>query len=368
MHIPALVTQAPRGVLGTLSDDGTEVIYGDEKILTDFRNGGRIRFGAWLEPCHRLGVEGEYILLHDLHETFSAYSSGIPTIARPFYNSETNEQDSELVGYLPAVGTVLDNSGAIVGTVTVKSNSSFQSAGGHLRINLLCCPSAGCGPSRRVDILSGYRFLNLREGVGIHEDLYSLDPTEASDSTRGNVAFKVHDLFDAETTFHGGELGLLWLCERARWSLEILARLGIGSNRQRVRINGYTTQIDTATGTSTTSRVDVGPEVAGVFTGGGLLAQRSNIGTYTRDRFALVPEVGVTLGYQVNRHWRATAGYSLIFWTHVVRPGEQIDTTVNPNFLPDEASPITGAQRPAFAFHETSLWAQGFNLGFECTW
>jgi hypothetical protein len=237
-----------------------------------------------------------------------------------------------------------------------------------LRINLLCYPSAGCGPSRRVDILSGYRFLNLREGVGIHEDLYSLDPTEASDSTRGNVAFKVHDLFDAETTFHGGELGLLWLCERARWSLEILARLGIGSNRQRVRINGYTTQIDTATGTSTTSRVDVGPEVAGVFTGGGLLAQRSNFGTYTRDRFALVPEVGVTVGYQVNRHWRATAGYSLIFWTHVVRPGEQIDTTVNPNFLPDEASPITGAQRPAFAFHETSLWAQGFNLGFECTW
>jgi hypothetical protein len=63
-------------------------------------------------------------------------------------------------------------------------------------------------------------------------------------------------------------------------------------------------------------------------------------------------------------------GYSLIYWTRVVRAGEQIDLSLNPNFLPDEpeTATIAGAQRPAFAWQETSLWAQGFNLGLELTW
>ncbi len=31
----------------------------------------------------------------------------------------------------------------------------------------------------------------------------------------------------------------------------------------------------------------------------GLLAQRTNIGTYDRDQFTMVPEFGLTLGYQL---------------------------------------------------------------------
>ncbi|MCY2992401.1 MAG: BBP7 family outer membrane beta-barrel protein, partial [Planctomycetota bacterium] len=71
---------------------------------------------------------------------------------------------------------------------------------------------------------------------------------------------------------------------------------------------------------------------------------------------------------QVNCHWKATAGYTLLFWTNVVRPGDQIDTSVNPGLLPDEQNPITGALRPSFAFRDSTLWAQGLNLGLECSW
>jgi len=149
----------------------------------------------------------------------------------------------------------------------------------------------------------------------------------------------------------------------------VLTKLALGGNRQRVVINGSTTQIDTATGESQTSTVGVANDgEGGAYTGGGLLAQRSNIGEHTQNAFALVPELGLTLGYEFNAHCRATLGYTLLLWTNVVRPGEQIDLSVNPALLPDEQSPVTGAVRPAFAFARFHALGAGFNLGLQCTW
>jgi hypothetical protein len=368
MHVPALVTQAPRGSKGVLFQTGTEVVYGDDRILEEFRSGFRVQLGTWLDRCHLNALEGEYFKLGDASERFCDFSSGNPTVARPFFNALNNQQDSELVGFLPSVGTVLAGSGALSGGIVIDSRSSFQGAGLHL-LTTLCCAPGDCGRSdRRVSFLVGYRYLGLDEGLSIRENLYSLDPTQSTDPTRGNAAFIVRDQFDTSNAFNGADLGLVWTCQRDRWSLGLLTKLGLGANRQRVRINGSTTQTDTATGTSRTSTVSVPSDgEGGTYTGGGLLAQRSNIGVHDRDIFALVPELGVTLGYQVNCHWKATAGYTLMAWTNVVRPGDQIDTSLNPQLLPDEQT-LTGPLRPSFAFHNSTLLAQGLNLGLEYTW
>jgi hypothetical protein len=44
---------------------------------------------------------------------------------------------------------------------------------------------------------------------------------------------------------------------------------------------------------------------------------------------SFVPEAGIDVGYQLTRHLRAKAGYTFIYWTDVVRPGDQIDPTTN---------------------------------------
>lgn len=101
---------------------------------------------------------------------------------------------------------------------------------------------------------------------------------------------------------------------------------------------------------------------------GGLLAVPSNIGRHTRDQFSVVPEVGVKLGYQFTDHLRVFVGYNFLYWTNVVRPGDQIDPVLNvaqiPNFtIGNQAASQT--VRPIVPFRNSDFWAQGINAGLE---
>ncbi len=57
----------------------------------------------------------------------------------------------------------------------------------------------------------------------------------------------------------------------------------------------------------------------------GFVASGSNSGQFTRDRFAVVPELGINVGYQITRHVRASVGYTFLYWSSIVRPGDQVD-------------------------------------------
>ncbi len=75
--------------------------------MTDHFDGGRLRFGVWLDRCHNWGLGAEFFKLGGESETFTATSSGNPILARPFFNTETGVDDAELVAF-PGVlaGTV----------------------------------------------------------------------------------------------------------------------------------------------------------------------------------------------------------------------------------------------------------------------
>jgi hypothetical protein len=98
------------------------------------------------------------------------------------------------------------------------------------------------------------------------------------------------------------------------------------------------------------------------------LAQSTNIGSYSRDVFAVVPEIDLNVGYQVTPHARLEAGYSFIYWSNVVRAGDQIDTSVNASYIPPGQTVVGDPTRPRFAFEQTSFWAQGVNFGLKLTW
>jgi hypothetical protein len=201
--------------------------------------------------------------------------------------------------------------------------------------------------SSRLDLLVGYRFVQLREGLTIREDLTSL----RSAPDQGN--FDIVDDFQSTNTFHGADLGVAWQRRCGPWLLDVLGKLALGNTEQTVTIGGQTVISGSAANDGTYP--------------GGLLAQRTNIGTYPRSVFAVMPELGVSLGYQFAPCLTAKVGYNFLYWSRVARPGDQIDLDVNPDLLPPEEQ-FAGPARPSFDFGDTDFWAQGIRVGLEGAW
>ena len=351
LDLPPLVTTSANGTAraaaGVLGQPTTTVLFGDSSIHDEMRSGAKITFGTWLGAQRGLGVEGDYFGLSDERTDFTRSSTGSPIIARPFFNMVTALESAELIAF----------PNLISGTVDIDVVTRLQGAGARLVIPL--CSGDGCGPAylgqgRRGDIyeafrynlLAGYRFARLDDRLDIREDLTSLNPQNPG-------TFQLLDRFQTENQFHGADLGMSLQTRRGPWTLEGLVKVGIGNNRGTVRIDGAT---DITQGGITDRH------------SGGLLAQRTNIGNRSQDQFAMLPELGATVGLNLNSNWRITCGYTLLYWSRVLRAGDQIDLDLNPNLLPPEANPFTGPLRPRFEYHYTDFWAQGLNLGLEGRW
>lgn len=329
MSLPVLVRQG--------SATGSILFGGQNDYLSAANSGFRIRFGTWLGTAPRLGVEGEYVGLSNLTDSFSNTTTAGKVI--PFNNVTTG-----------VVSTISH------GRVSAQMESQLSGAAVRFR-RQLCC-NTGCGysdwtcqtvpVSSRLDLTAGYRYWQLDEQFTFSQ---GINPS----NTAANTFFNTTDIFKTKNQFNGAELGAVWQGRRGWWSLDTLMRVGFGNVKQIVTISG-----SSVLGTAPTTVPN-----------SGLLALSSNRGTHVRDVFTMVPEFGVTLGYQVTRRLRATLGYSAIYWGNVVRPGDQIDLDLNPNLFPSVANPnptTTGLQRPQFQFVQTDYWIQGLSFGGEFRW
>ena len=68
----------------------------------------------------------------------------------------------------------------------------------------------------------------------------------------------------------------------------------------------------------------------------------------------------------ITSHWRAFVGYDFMYWSQVVRPGNQVDRNIN---LSQSAvfgsGALTGPAYPMPLFNRSDFWAQGLNAGLE---
>jgi hypothetical protein len=63
------------------------------------------------------------------------------------------------------------------------------------------------------------------------------------------------------------------------------------------------------------------------------------------------------------------AGYNFLYWSNVIRPGDQIDRTVDLTFVPNAPPvPPSGQNRPAPTFGQSDFWAQGVQFGVQFRW
>ncbi|REK10224.1 MAG: hypothetical protein DWQ37_16580 [Planctomycetota bacterium] len=328
-NTPPLVTTSPPGTpvgsAGVLPN--AEILFGDERINTAGRSGGRFTLGYWFDPCESLAIENSFFFLGNGDESYAASSSGSPILARPLFNVDTDAQDALLLAY-PEI---------VVGSVNVTSSRTVYSNDLRLRRALYadCC--------RRVDILAGYRYFRIAEGLDIRTNTTTIAGGEVPVGTNSAV----EDLFNTRNNFNGGELGVNWQMTRGCWTFDVFAAVALGGVSQRVRINGST--------------VVQAPGEDPLTYEGGILALDSNIGQYDRTVFGVLPELQLNLRYQWTPLWRLNFGYTFMALTNVVRPGDQIDLQVDPNQFP----PGTSGTFPQFAFNNSDIWVQGINFGIE---
>jgi hypothetical protein len=354
---PGMTCVAVPGTQGILGP-GTVVLVGDDRVDQGTRSGGRLTVGyqfGMSEPV--CGVEVSYFQLGSRSVEFMESSAGSEILARPFFDVNLNRPNSQLVATPvpgPGVAACIQqlNGGipvdlfAQAGSVAVELISRLWGVESNFRCDAYCTPWV------RADMLAGFRYADLDEGLNILEAIQQLPP--------GTQAAFVSDRFATSNQFFGPQFGLVAEFGQGGWYLDVRGKVAVGDTRQVIDINGN--QVLFPFGLAAGSPVNVQ---------GGLLALETNIGRFSRDRWSVVHEVGVNLEYQFTPGLRAFVGYTFLYWSKVVRPGEQVDLRVDqaliPNFTPPPLRPLapTGLRLPAVLFRESDFWAQGLNFGLE---
>jgi hypothetical protein len=331
-RLPPLVTTGPPGTplgqAGVLGAPGTSVLFGDGSAADVWRSGVRLRGGYLFDSRHAEGLEGQFFALGRNSTDFSLSSPGNPILAHPFVNAVSGLQDAQLVAF----------PGLISGSVSISDTSQLFGAGAVYRREL--CTTCNLGS---VSGLIGYRFMRLHDALSIN----GTSIAGLGGAIPAGTTFTATDQFGSVNNFHGLDLGLTGDVANGAWRLTWLAKLAIGGTFTQVNIDGST--------------VVTVPGFASTTSAGGLYSQPTNIGNETSSRFAVAPELGLNIGYQVTNGLRAFAGYSLLYWTGLVRPGGAIDTTIN--FSQTGGGALVGPARPQRQLNTTDYWAQGLNLG-----
>lgn len=310
-----------RTIRGVNSIDASELDNGE-------RQGGRFTAGFWLNPQLTWGLEASYMQLADRHPSFI---TDAPTISRLFIDS-TIGQPTAVVVAAPGVAT---------GSARAESDMRYYQCEVNSRYEL-CRFSCG-----HIDVLGGFRHCRLEEELKV-----------STSSVPGTGFLLTNDIFDTDNQFFGGQLGLEGEVNYGCFFINASAKCAVGHNRQFVTIAG--------------SRLGSDGGDQGGFVPGGLLAVPTNIGSYRKGEFCYIPEVGLNVGVKLCANMRLTAGYSVLFLSNVVRPGDQINVNINPTQLQAPGGPPAapvGTLGPFFnAFNESSLWAHGASVGLEVRW
>jgi len=339
-HLPPLVTTSPAGTpraqAGVLP--AATILFGNDYVDGGARNGGRVTLGYWLDDDHNNAVEASWFTVGQPTgaANFFADSSGLPILARPFTSGGI--PNAQLAAY-PGVVMGEPQTPATIGITTKSSMDFAEIVFQHVFDRDEC---------DQFSWTAGYRHLEFREGMRISENIISTDPTNPNYAP--GTSLNVLDQFQANNDFEGGQFGAQFMRQSGSWTLNGLAKLGLGNVHEYVNISGNTTVTD---------------PLGNVTHQPGLLAQHSNDGVHSRNVFAFLPEMELNLHYQLTNQIDLSVGYTFLLITRVARVGDQIDTNVSSTQLPTAIPPSGVGNSPTEVLRDTSLWAQGISGGIE---
>lgn len=339
-HVPPLVTTGPVPSDGIPGLPGVSLLYGNQNVGSMLQSGYRLSSVYWCNDCW--GIDGRAFFLGKQSNSTSFSSDPFGVLARPFGDTNPPGGNSELVA----------STGVYTGGIVISNSSYFW--GGELNARRRLYD--GCGFN--IDGLIGYRNVNLTEQLNISERAVRVDPTsvapfvDANGTVQGRAAF---DNFRTSNHFNGGQIGLATSLNRGRWVFDFRTAIAFGVTQSSADISGAQTTYYT-NGNAVTN-------------GGGLLALATNSGHHTAQTFSIVPEATFNIGYNITPRCRIFVGYNALYWSRVLRPGDQISTTIDSARIPNFGNtnpPLTA--NPAWTPHYSSYFVQGVNFGLSYRW
>ena len=325
-------------VTGDPNNPTQELLNSDQNY--GMASGFRISLGVWLDPDNNLALDTNFFSLQRRSRTFSASSddTGNPTLAFPYINQTPGTTMNMIF---------ITSPGLMTGNVSVTSTMQLWGAEMNGAIALWQYRDVGNAyPSFELTGLVGLRYVDLLENLNISSmsTVLNMNPV---------AMLSLSDSFNTRNQFYGGQIGSRINWRSDLFALDVTGKLAIGATHQSVDIQGTSTQ--------------TGPP--GVLTGtfpGGLFAQQSNIGRVSTNQSSVIPAVEMKLSMFLTSNLRAFVGYDFMYWTQVLRPGNQIDRNIN---LTQSTvfgnGALLGAANPAPLFSRSDFWAQGITLGFE---
>ena len=322
---PPLVQNVVGVAPGATSFTGAQIVnlFPDHSVNYDILSGVRGTIGFWLNGTQTFGFEMNYLWFGHASDGDVFPSASNAILGRPFLNTKTGRAD-------------LFQTSDLNGTKgTIRAYSGFHVEGGEANF-LLNSPSVG----PNLNFIGGFRYLQITE---------QLDLQQFSENDAVNVSAHSYDKFGTHNNFFGGQMGGRWAFDRGRFFGSITGKIAFGAMNESVNIAGGTI-------VNTPTRI--------LNANGGVLAQTTNIGTYSRLATAFIPEATATIGYRFAPWAAGFVGYNFMYVSEVVRPGKQIDPMVNPANFPFSGGSAT-ASHPSFQMRGESLWLQGINFGLK---
>jgi hypothetical protein len=340
---------APQLGSGIPGQEDTAVLYGGDRLAQSINQGFKVTLGAWLDyPAQTWAVEGSFFYLapSSINGTFSSDANGFPLLARPVTDAGTN---TETVLFVSAPA-------AFTGGIAVDSTTSML--GGEANALYVAERWESMNVCGYFNLLAGFRYLDLHDDLDIVQNTGVLPEGVAFFAANPGISpTQVHlnDNFNTRNDFYGGQVGaqLGW-----NWwfvNLSLAGKVALGGVHQQVDIGGSTTFFSPLLKQPLT-------------TAGGLLTQPSNIGSYHRNVFAVLPSLEANLTFEITAQIHLLVGYQFLYLSDVARPGNQIDPVVNRDQLPTSQlfnPALSGPARPEFHFHSEDFWAQGLTLGLS---
>jgi hypothetical protein len=332
-----LVTTATAGTsraaAGILGQPQTSVLFGDERYGDNVRPGFRVATGLWFNPQQSLGIEGGFLMTSSQAAIFSATSNDGTILARPYIDATTGLRQAVLVAF-PGLSN---------GSIDVRANT-----GNLYSFNLDFAEKAIDHGWLRIYSLIGYKFYRYDESLRVQQ---TIAPVPGGAFAAGTLITS-NDNFSTTNQFHGLDLGFRsQLNFTDRLWLEVVTKVAVGRVHRDVAIGG--------TQTSTV------PGAAPVTLSGGVLALSSNATSFAETDWRAIPEVGLTLAWQLRPYVTLRTGWSFMYFNQFARAADQVDPNINPHLFPGANAALGGPNSPAFNLVRSDLWLYSFNLGLE---
>ena len=203
-----------------------------------------------------------------------------------------------------------------------------------------------------VEVMGGFRYLNMNENISLFRSTTFFSDLGAFPTFAGFADNRITEAesFQAHDDFFGGQVGVRANAYFSPVTLTGSAKLAFGATAESLSIAGQT--VRTLAG---------GQQI--VFPGG-VLAHPGTTGHFDRTHFAYVPELGLTASVPVLDCLTLSGGFSALYWSHLVRPGDQISRPTSSQLVGLPGLPTaTGPATPSvLSLRESGLWLLGVHV------